>query len=132
MCHCRYSDDEVHSTDATHAWLAGLVFVGGFSYADVLDSAKGWAGTIRHNARLWEDFTAFYQRCRHNFFFIILWGCHAAVTDVRCLLTKPRIALHACRKSRLTPLDMSLGILLSHVDRLHPRTVCILGPTPAA
>ena len=25
----------------------GLVFVGGFSYADVLDSAKGWAGAIR-------------------------------------------------------------------------------------
>lgn len=41
---------------------AGLVFVGGFSYADVLDSAKGWAGTIRHNARLWESFLAFYQR----------------------------------------------------------------------
>ena len=41
---------------------AGLVFVGGFSYADVLGSAKGWAGTIRHNARLWRAFTAFYQR----------------------------------------------------------------------
>lgn len=40
----------------------GLVFVGGFSYADVLDSAKGWAGTIRHNARLWDSFLAFYQR----------------------------------------------------------------------
>ncbi|KAK9795604.1 hypothetical protein WJX73_007566 [Symbiochloris irregularis] len=40
----------------------GLVFVGGFSYADVLDSAKGWAGTIRHNARLWNSFLAFYQR----------------------------------------------------------------------
>lgn len=40
----------------------GLAFVGGFSYADVLDSAKGWAGTIRHNAQLWDAFTAFYQR----------------------------------------------------------------------
>ena len=47
----------------TAVLVAGLVFVGGFSYADVLDSAKGWAGTIRHNARLWDDFTAFYQRC---------------------------------------------------------------------
>jgi phosphoribosylformylglycinamidine synthase len=28
----------------------GCVFVGGFSYADVLDSAKGWAGSIRFNA----------------------------------------------------------------------------------
>ena len=41
---------------------AGIIFVGGFSYADVLDSAKGWAGTIRCNARLWEQFTTFYNR----------------------------------------------------------------------
>jgi phosphoribosylformylglycinamidine synthase len=30
----------------------GLVFVGGFSYADVLDSGKGWAGSIRFNDAL--------------------------------------------------------------------------------
>jgi phosphoribosylformylglycinamidine synthase len=41
---------------------AGVVFVGGFSYADVLDSAKGWAGTIRHNPRLDKQFTDFYNR----------------------------------------------------------------------
>ena len=40
----------------------GLVFVGGFSYADVLDSAKGWAGIIRFNDRLREMFDAFYRR----------------------------------------------------------------------
>jgi phosphoribosylformylglycinamidine synthase len=40
----------------------GLVFVGGFSYADVLDSAKGWAGVIRFNKRIWEDFENFYRR----------------------------------------------------------------------
>ncbi len=40
----------------------GLVFVGGFSYADVLDSAKGWAGIIRFNPRLREMFDAFYRR----------------------------------------------------------------------
>lgn len=33
----------------------GVVFVGGFSYADVLDSAKGWAGTIRFNKSLLEQ-----------------------------------------------------------------------------
>jgi phosphoribosylformylglycinamidine synthase len=27
----------------------GVVFPGGFSYADTLDSAKGWAGTVRFN-----------------------------------------------------------------------------------
>jgi phosphoribosylformylglycinamidine synthase len=40
----------------------GLAFVGGFSYADVLDSAKGWAGGIRFNQGLRRQFDAFYQR----------------------------------------------------------------------
>lgn len=40
----------------------GVAFVGGFSYADVLDSAKGWAGTIRFNKRLFEEFQQFYHR----------------------------------------------------------------------
>ncbi|DBA68000.1 hypothetical protein WJX79_010614 [Trebouxia sp. C0005] len=40
----------------------GVVFVGGFSYADVMDSAKGWAGTIRCNRRLSDAFKAFYNR----------------------------------------------------------------------
>lgn len=40
----------------------GLAFVGGFSYADVLDSAKGWAGAIRFHDRLRHQFDAFYDR----------------------------------------------------------------------
>jgi phosphoribosylformylglycinamidine synthase len=40
----------------------GLVAVGGFSYADVPESAKGWAAAIRFNERLRKMFTAFYQR----------------------------------------------------------------------
>ena len=40
----------------------GLIFVGGFSYADVLDSAKGWAATIRFNESLRAQFDAFYNR----------------------------------------------------------------------
>jgi phosphoribosylformylglycinamidine synthase len=40
----------------------GVVFVGGFSYADVLDSGKGWAGTIRFHSRLRQMFDDFYQR----------------------------------------------------------------------
>ena len=43
-------------------WFRGLVFVGGFSYADVLDSAKGWAGIIRFNPRLSQMFDDFYRR----------------------------------------------------------------------
>lgn len=34
----------------------GIIFVGGFSYADVLDSAKGWAATIRFNDRVLKQF----------------------------------------------------------------------------
>ena len=40
----------------------GVVFVGGFSYADVLDSAKGWSGGIRYNASLKQQFQDFYNR----------------------------------------------------------------------
>ncbi|HMK43808.1 MAG TPA: phosphoribosylformylglycinamidine synthase [Dissulfurispiraceae bacterium] len=40
----------------------GLAMVGGFSYADVLDSAKGWAGTVRFHADLAAQFDAFYER----------------------------------------------------------------------
>ena len=41
---------------------AGIVFVGGFSYADVLESAKGWAGTIRFSSSLQQQFQTFYSR----------------------------------------------------------------------
>ena len=40
----------------------GLAAVGGFSYADVLDSGKGWAGTIRFDDGLRRQFDAFYDR----------------------------------------------------------------------
>jgi phosphoribosylformylglycinamidine synthase len=40
----------------------GLAAVGGFSYADVPESAKGWAATIRFNERLAAMFDAFYRR----------------------------------------------------------------------
>jgi len=40
----------------------GIAFVGGFSYADVLDSAKGWAGVIRFHKKLFEQFQVFYKR----------------------------------------------------------------------
>ena len=40
----------------------GLAAVGGFSYADVPDSAKGWAATILFNSRLKEMFNRFYRR----------------------------------------------------------------------
>lgn len=39
-----------------------IAFVGGFAFADVLDSAKGWASVIRNNERLMEEFDRFLGR----------------------------------------------------------------------
>lgn len=40
----------------------GVAFVGGFSYADVLDSAKGWAASILFHPKIAAQFTHFYNR----------------------------------------------------------------------
>ncbi len=48
--------------DITLDRFRGIAFVGGFSYADVMDSAKGWAGVIRFNKDLYAQFQKFYLR----------------------------------------------------------------------
>lgn len=40
----------------------GIAFVGGFSYADVLGSAKGWASSILFDKRVRNMFKAFRER----------------------------------------------------------------------
>ncbi len=52
----------------------GVAFVGGFSYADVLDSAKGWAGVIRFNEKLKKMFDKFYNR-KDTFSLGVCNGC---------------------------------------------------------
>lgn len=52
----------------------GVVFVGGFSYADVNDSAKGWAGVIRYNPALLAMFETFRTR-KNTFSLGICNGC---------------------------------------------------------
>jgi phosphoribosylformylglycinamidine synthase len=52
----------------------GVAFVGGFSYADVLDSAKGWSGVIRFNKKLWQEFKNFYNR-KDTFSLGVCNGC---------------------------------------------------------
>ena len=56
------TSDLLSGTIALDQRFRGVVFVGGFSYADVLDSAKGWAGVIRFNDDLRAQFDAFYNR----------------------------------------------------------------------
>ncbi|MBX9607283.1 MAG: phosphoribosylformylglycinamidine synthase [Gammaproteobacteria bacterium] len=58
---------DVHMTDIlagrqTLEDMQGLAACGGFSYGDVLGAGRGWAGTIRFNARARERFEAFFQR----------------------------------------------------------------------
>jgi len=55
----------------------GIAFVGGFSYADVLDSAKGWAGVIRFNEKLRKMFDEFYNR-PDTFSLSVCNGCQLA------------------------------------------------------
>jgi phosphoribosylformylglycinamidine synthase len=55
----------------------GVTFVGGFSYADTLDSAKGWAATILFNADLRKMFDDFYNR-PDTFSLSICNGCQLA------------------------------------------------------
>ncbi|XP_067390591.1 phosphoribosylformylglycinamidine synthase isoform X2 [Emydura macquarii macquarii] len=52
----------------------GLAFVGGFSYADVLGSAKGWAASVTFNPRARAQFEAFRQR-RDTFSLGVCNGC---------------------------------------------------------
>ncbi|XP_075763246.1 phosphoribosylformylglycinamidine synthase [Pelodiscus sinensis] len=52
----------------------GLVFVGGFSYADVLGSAKGWAASVTFNPRARAQFEAFHRR-RDKFSLGVCNGC---------------------------------------------------------
>ena len=40
----------------------GVAFVGGFAFADVMDAGKGWAGIIRFNPQVREQFERFRDR----------------------------------------------------------------------
>ncbi len=58
---------DVHVNDLLAATITldafqGLVFVGGFSYADVLDSAKGWAAVLKFNPGVLAQLEAFKAR----------------------------------------------------------------------
>ena len=52
----------------------GIVFVGGFSFADVLDSGKGWAGVIKFNESVYEQFQKFKER-KDTFSLGVCNGC---------------------------------------------------------
>ena len=58
---------DVHTTDLTTGRetlddVRLIVFVGGFSNADVLGSAKGWAGALHYNEKARKTLERFYER----------------------------------------------------------------------
>ena len=66
--------DDLIKGQTTLDQFRGLVFPGGFSFADVLDAGKGWAGVIRFNEKVSEQFERFYQRS-DTFSFGVCNGC---------------------------------------------------------
>ena len=56
------SVSDILSGNVSLSTFRGIVFVGGFSYADVLDSGKGWAGVIKFNEEVFQQFQTFRQR----------------------------------------------------------------------
>ena len=52
----------------------GIAFVGGFSFADVLGSAKGWGGKISYHSDVLALFRQFYER-KDTFSLGICNGC---------------------------------------------------------
>lgn len=62
------------SGNVTLDMFRGIVFVGGFSFADVLDSGKGWAGVIKFNPSVFEQFQTFRQR-KDTFSLGVCNGC---------------------------------------------------------
>ncbi|KQJ83122.1 probable phosphoribosylformylglycinamidine synthase, chloroplastic/mitochondrial [Brachypodium distachyon] len=56
------SMSDLLNQEASLTEFHGIAFVGGFSYADILDSAKGWAASIRFNQPLIQQFQEFYNR----------------------------------------------------------------------
>lgn len=54
--------------------FCGAAFVGGFSFADVLDSAKGWAGVARMNEVVRTELDGFFER-KDTFSLGVCNGC---------------------------------------------------------
>jgi phosphoribosylformylglycinamidine synthase len=79
---------DVHMTDLQNGRqrlddFAGLAACGGFSYGDVLGAGRGWATSILYNARLRDEFAAFFANPR-KFAIGACNGCQmlAALKDI--------------------------------------------------
>ena len=88
MAQAGFDTFDVHMSDlqagrARLDMFQGLVACGGFSYGDTLGAGEGWARSILFNARLAEQFAAFFQRA-DSFALGVCNGCQmmAALADI--------------------------------------------------
>ncbi|XP_051788441.1 phosphoribosylformylglycinamidine synthase isoform X1 [Erpetoichthys calabaricus] len=122
----------------------GLVFVGGFSYADVLGSAKGWAATVTFNPRVRSQFAAFHSR-EDTFSLGVCNGCQlmALLGWVGCAGTgdslnrsagAPSSSSRTLSSKPAGPSEASPGVVLTHNQsgRFESRFVAVsILPSPA-
>ncbi|XP_015784827.1 phosphoribosylformylglycinamidine synthase [Tetranychus urticae] len=66
--------DLLHDSGINLNQFRGLVFPGGFSFADVLGSAKGWAATLRFNENISNQLNQFVKR-KDTFSLGVCNGC---------------------------------------------------------
>jgi len=67
-------NDLINDKTLTLDKFRGVVFVGGFSFSDVLGSGKGWYEVIRNNKRIKRIFDKFYKR-KDTFSLGVCNGC---------------------------------------------------------
>lgn len=77
----QFSAVDVHMSDlltgrVSLSQFSGLVMCGGFSYGDVLGAGRGWASSILHNPRVFDEFSTFFQR-PDSFGLGVCNGCQA-------------------------------------------------------
>ncbi|KAL7977699.1 hypothetical protein Chor_009648 [Crotalus horridus] len=115
----------------------GLVFVGGFSYADVLGSAKGWAASVTFNPRAQAQFQAFHQR-KDTFSLGVCNGCQlmallgwvgAETSEAKDLdgSIQPGLLLSPNNSGRFESRFVNLGIEESPALMLRGMAGCTLG-----
>ncbi len=79
MHKARFESYDVHMNDLISQKIKlskfkGIIFVGGFSYGDVLGAGAGWSKTILNNSFLNEEFSNFFNR-KDSFSLGICNGC---------------------------------------------------------
>lgn len=113
----------------------GVIFPGGFSYADTLGSGKGWAASIMHNSRVAAQFAAFKNR-NDTFSLGVCNGCQMMSligwvgendTDAGKVIDVPNVALLHNKSGRYECRWVAVKIPKSRSIMLRRMTGSVLG-----